>query len=149
MTDSFMEDLVKYIVGPPCHNITQAAEYFGFSRATIKRYLAMLSDEKSLYYNQFKAMRVKLILQKELLESRSKAGSISRRKNCLTEAQALEARFKNVYQQIPLRHLAKEYKCSHMTIANAIKNLSERAIKAQDEEVAKMGYQDREETLSR
>lgn len=141
MTNNFLDELVDYIVSDEGHNMTEAANHFGCSRPTVKRYLDMLSDEKSLYYNQFKAMRVRLTLQKELLESRSKAGSISRRKNCLTEAQALEARFKNVYQQIPLRQLAKEYKCSHMTIANAINNLSERAIKAQDEEVAKMSQQ--------
>lgn len=138
MPDSFINELVEYIVNAPGHNITEAAKHFDCSRATIKRYLNMLSDETSLYYNQFKAMRVKLTLQKELLESRSKAGSISRRKACLTENQALEARFKNVYQKIPLRKIAKDYGCSHMTIANMIKNLPEKLIKAQDEEAHKL-----------
>lgn len=135
MNEENIDELVEYIVGTPNHNVTEAARHFNCSRFTITKYLDMLSDTTSLYYNQFKAMRVKLTLEKLLLESRSKAGSISRRKACLTESQALEARFKNVYQKIPLRHLALEYHCSHMTIANAINNLSERAIQAQDEEV--------------
>ena len=134
MPDNFINELVEYIVNDQGHNITEASKHFGCSRATVKRYLNMLSDETSLYYNQFKAMRVKLTLEKELLESRSKAGSISRKKACLTEKQALEARFKSVYQKIPLRKIAKEYGCSHMTIANVIKNIPERLIKAQDEE---------------
>lgn len=138
MNETFLNDLIEYIVNEPCHNISEAAKHFGCSRATIKKYLDMLSDNKSLYFNEFKAMRVKLTLKKELLDSRSKAGSISRKKPCLTQKEALEARFKSVYQKTPLRKIAKEYNCSHMSIANAIKNLPEKLIEAQDEEVKNM-----------
>ena len=135
MEEKFINDIVEYIVTDPGHNMTEAAEHFKCSRPTIKRYIAMLSDEKNLYYNQFKAMRVKISLEKQLLEARSKAGSISRRKIVLTETQALEARYKNLYEGIPLRQLAKDYNCSHMTIHNAIKALPDRITKAQDEEI--------------
>ena len=66
MEEKFINDIVEYIVTDPGHNMTQAAEHFKCSRPTIKKYIAMLSDEKNLYYNQFKAMRVKISLEKQL-----------------------------------------------------------------------------------
>ncbi len=136
MKEKLINEIVTYIVEEPCHDITQTAKHFGYSRANINKYLALLSNPSSEYYNQYKAMRVKLCLEKLLIESRSRAGSKSRRKSCLTQAETLEARFKNLYLRIPLRTLGKYYHCSHMTVYKAINNLPERVIRAQDEELA-------------
>lgn len=129
-----LDELVLYITTPPYHNITQAAEHFNTSRATINKALKELSDPTSLYYNEWKSKRVKAVLEELLKVSRSRAGSKSKRKIIINHELALSLRYANVYGGSTLRDLAKLVGCSHMTVCNAINALSSEDLLAQDTE---------------
>lgn len=127
-----IDELVEYITTPPYHNITQAAEHFHTSRPTINTALKELSDEQSLYYNEWKAKRVKTVLDELLKIARSRAGSKSKRKVIINHELALALRYANIYGGATLRDLGTMVGCSHMTVSNAISALSETDILDQD-----------------
>lgn len=129
-----LDELVEYITTPPYHNKTQAAEYFGTSRAMINKILKELSTPDSLYYNEWKAKRVKMVLDELLKMARSRAGSKSKRKIIIDHDLALSLRYVNVYGGATLRDLASLIGCSHMTVCNAINNLSTEDLAHQDEQ---------------
>lgn len=130
-----LDELVEYITTPPYHNKTQAAEHFLTSRATINKFLKELSTPDSLYYNEWKAKRVKMVLDELLKMSRSRAGSKSKKKIIIDHDLALSLRYINVYGGETLRNIANMVGCSHMTVHNAINALPEEEIIKQDNQV--------------
>lgn len=133
-----VDELVEFVIGPPSHNITEAAAKYECQRSTIKELLALVSKPNSLYYNETKARLLNETLDKLLTEARSKAGSISRRTATITKDEALVFRFKHLYEGISFRKLAEEKGCSHMSITNAINALPLADTIAQDEEIKAM-----------
>lgn len=131
-----LNELVEYITTPPYHNITQSADFFNTSRATINKALKELSDPSSLYYDEWKDKRVKTVLSELLKIARSRAGSKSKKKVLIDHELALSLRYLNVYVGATLRDIGKMVGCSHMTVCNAINALSEEDLFKQDQLVA-------------
>lgn len=133
-----LNELIAYITEGTGHNITQAAENFGMARSTVTKYLGLLTQEDSLYYDEAKATRVNLVLERLLAEARSQAGSAGRPQTIISPEKALDLRFKHLYIGIDLRGLANEIGCSHMTVYNAINAIPTETATAQDEWVKQM-----------
>lgn len=136
--DDKFREIVDYITTPPYHNITDTAAHLGVSGRTVSVHLKRLSTPTDAQFNLEKAQEVNQILEHLLSISRAKSGSSSHRSFTFTEEEALELRFKNLYLGLSTRDLAALYGCSHMTVYNAINNLSNTAKEVQDEEVRKM-----------
>lgn len=121
--EEFLRDIESYIMEEPGHNIVQTADHFNVTRDTIRAYLKLLSTPDSLYYDEARAKRINIVLNRLLSEARSKAGASGRRKTVLSLEDALELRRQNEFFGVNLRALAKEKGCSHTSVANAIKSI--------------------------
>ena len=106
------------------HNIAQAIAHFNSSRKYINDILDKVRLIDGEYYNELLAAKIKLTLEKLLLEARAKAGSKSRRGRSLSDEEAADIVIKIVNTGITLRELAKLYNCSATTIADAVKRVA-------------------------
>lgn len=106
------------------HSVQEAINHFHSSRKYINDILDKVRKEDGVYYNELLATKIKLTLERLLLEARSKAGSKSRREISLSDDEAIEIVIKIINTGITLRELAKTYNCSVTTIANAVKRVA-------------------------
>jgi len=107
------------------HNIAQAIKHFKSSRKYINDILNKVRLSEGEFYNEILAQKIKLTLDRLLLEARSSAGSKNHRENIISDREAINIVIKIVNTGVTLRALAKEYSCSRTTIANAIKRVAD------------------------
>lgn len=105
------------------HSLEEASVEFDISTRTINRMLDEVRKEDGLYYNEILAQKITLVLQKFLLEARSKAGKMSHRDFVLSDEDALKILDMILYEGKTLRSIAGLYGCSHTSVANAIKRI--------------------------
>lgn len=106
------------------YNIQEAVNHFHSSRKYINDILDKVRKEDGVYYNELLATKIKLTLERLLLEARAKAGSTSRRGASISDEEAVEIVCAVIDKSETLRDLAKKYNCSTTTIANAIKRVA-------------------------
>ena len=130
--------IMLYIIEGKGHTLTDTANHFKMTRQEIKNLVNRINDKYDDYYDEVLCEEVNDKLFAALKKARSGAGTKSKKKQALTEDEALALRFKNVYGGVSLRKLGEEKGVSFMTVSNAIKNLPEDLKKSQDEMAKKM-----------
>lgn len=129
-------NIMLYIIDRNGHTLIEAAKHFKKKRNEIKEYVNRLNDPNDKLYDEALAQIVNEKLEEALKTARSKAGSMSRKANLISQEDALELRYKHVYLKVPLRELGEQKGCSFMTISNAIKALPKELIKEQDHQIS-------------
>lgn len=114
-------EVVSYVLEG--HNVTETADHFGKSRKTINNILDLVRKEDGIFYNEILKSKLKLMLEKLLLEARAKAGQKSRRELVFTDEEAQVLANRILCEGKTLRDLASECNCSHTTVANAVRRV--------------------------
>lgn len=106
------------------HNVAQAIINFKSSRKYINDILDKVRLPEGPYYDEILANKIKLTLDKLLLEARAKAGSKSRRGKSISDEEAKEIIDIIINTGCTLEYLGNQYGCSGTTIAEAIKRVA-------------------------
>ncbi len=123
MDITYVMTIASYILSG--HNITETALYFNKSRKAIYNYLDVIMNQDSNFYNKSLAEKITLTLEKLKLEARKSAGAKSKRRQVLSDADVYQIINQILTNRMPLRTIAKQYNCSHTTVAKAIKRVAD------------------------
>lgn len=116
------------------HTCEEAAQEFGLSLGTIKKYLKLARDDRSVYYNESVATQLSIALASNSLQGKIKGGTVGARERIISKEQAIEFYYMIETKTATLRELAEMSSCSPATVLNAINALTPEDFKTVEHE---------------
>ncbi len=128
MSIGLIRNVARYIIEG--HTINEAAQNFGISRRSVIKYLKLIRDENSLYYDRLLSEKVNLVLAKNYLEGKKVGGKTGHKKLTITDEEAIILKEKKERENLTYRDLQSITGINYTTIYNAINRI-------QDEEIGR------------